>query len=129
MNTRLLMSASAFVLGAAGILLIFFPQEFAIHFDLTGINILLLQILGALYFGYAMLNWTARANLTGGIYSRPVTIGNLTHFIVGGLALAKFAMRNPSLVWLWIIAIVYLLFALFFGIVFYTNPVIKNSST
>ena len=61
---------------------------------MTGINIIVLQLLGGLYFGFGMLNWTAKGNLTGGIYSRPVAMGNLTHFVMGGLALLKFAIRN-----------------------------------
>ena len=55
MNTKLLMSLSAVVMGITGIVLSFFPQEFAIFFNLAGSNIILLQVLGGLYFGFAML--------------------------------------------------------------------------
>jgi ABC-type multidrug transport system permease subunit len=75
-----------------------------------------------------MLNWAARANLTGGIYSRPVVIGNLAHFVISGLALLKFATRNSTHSYIWIAVIIYLVFAMFFGIVMYTNPAIKNKS-
>ena len=126
MNTKLLMTASAAVLGIAGIVLIFSPQEFANLFNLAGTEIIL-QVLGALYFGFAMLNWAARANLIGGIYSRPVAIGNLTHFAIGGLALVKLAFHHPSPSYIWI-AIVYSVFAILFGYVFYTSPAMKNKS-
>ena len=126
MNTKLLMSASAIVMGITGIALSFIPQELVIFFKVADANIIVLQLLGGLYFGFAMLNWTAKANLTGGIYSRPVAIGNLSHFTIGGLALLKFATRNITTTYIWIAVILYLLFAVLFGFVFYTNPVMKN---
>jgi hypothetical protein len=122
------MSLSAVVMGITGIVLSFFPQEFAIFFNLAGSNIILLQVLGGLYFGFAMLNWAAKANLTGGIYSRPVTIGNLTHFVIVGLALLKFGTGNTTNKYIWIAVILYAIFAILFGIVFFTNPVMKNKS-
>jgi len=126
MNAKLQMSASAIVMGMAGITLSFFPQEFANHFDIAAANIVILQLLGALYFSFAVLNWTAKENLTGGIYSRPVANGNLIHFGIGGLTLLKFASRNISLPYIWIATVIYLTFAIFFGFVLFTNPVIKK---
>lgn len=83
------MTITAAILGATGIVLTFMPQEVASFLNLPEATTILFQILGALYFGFAMLNWTAKANLIGGIYSRPVAIANFTHFLIGGLALAK----------------------------------------
>ena len=125
MNTKLLMAISAVVLGAAGIFLIFMPDEISHFLNLTGSTSILLQILGALYFGFAMLNWTAKGNLIGGIYSRPVAIGNFTHFLIGALTLVKLVMHNTSGILVWVCAIVYLIFALFFGWIFFTNPAIS----
>jgi hypothetical protein len=128
MNTKSLMAVSAVLMGLAGITFSFFPQEFASYFNIAGANIVLLQLLGALYFSFAILNWTAKANLTGGIYSRPVAMGNLTQFVIGGLVLLKFATHNINLTYIWIAAIVYLVFAILFGFVLFTNPVMKNTS-
>ena len=128
MNTKLLMSSSAVLMGITGIILSFFPQEFATRFEMADTNVIVLQLLGGLYFSFAMLNWAAKANLTGGIYSRPVTIGNLAHFVICGLALLKFAVNNPTPVFIWIPVILYILFAILFGIVFFTSPVIKIKS-
>jgi hypothetical protein len=128
MNTKLLMTVSAFTLGVAGLLLSFLPKELSNYLGLPEINAILLQILGSLYFAFAILNWTAKANLIGGIYGRPVAIGNLAHFLIGGLALARFAAKNSSLPYTWIAAIAYLLFALFFGYVFFNNPVLKKNA-
>ncbi len=128
MNTKLLMSLSAIVMGIAGIILTFLPQEFAGFFNMADTNILLLQVLGGLYFSFAMLNWAAKANLTGGIYSRPVTIGNFSHFVIVGLALLKFETRSPANLYIWIAVILYIVFAILFGIVFFTSPVVKSKS-
>src|SRR6187551_3157567 len=91
MNTKLVMTASAIVMGLAGILFSFMPQEVLsyVSSDPSLINSVIIQLIGALYFSFAMVNWTAKANLIGGIYNRPVAIGNLTHFIIGALALIK----------------------------------------
>ena len=81
MSTKLLMSASAVVLGAIGIILTFMPEEVSRVLMLVGSPILF-QLLGTLYFAFAMLNWTAKGNLIGGSYSRPVALGNFAHFMV-----------------------------------------------
>ncbi len=126
MNTKLLMTISAVILGATGIVLTFVPQEVSRFFNLAESTALLFQILGALYFGFAMLNWTAKANLIGGIYSRPVAIANFTHFLVGGLALIKWVLNNTNVSYLWVGAILYLLLALLFAQVLFTNPRAAN---
>ncbi|KAA9038720.1 hypothetical protein FW778_14335 [Ginsengibacter hankyongi] len=126
MNTKLLMTISAAILGAVGIILTFMPQEVSHFLNFTELTPIVFQILGALYFGFAMLNWTAKANLIGGIYSRPIAIGNFTHFLIGGLASIKLVLHNTALTSIWICAIVYLVFALLFGYVFFTNPSSNN---
>lgn len=125
MNSKYLMTASAYLLGAAGILLTFLPHEISVTTKFMDTDPIVLQIVGALYFGFAMLNWTAKDNLIGGIYGRPITIGNMTHFIVAGLALVKFAFRNPSPI-IWSIAIIYAVFAICFGYIFTHHPTKKN---
>jgi len=128
MNTKLLMTLSAIILGVTGIILTFMPQEVSAFLNLPASIPVVFQILGALYFGFAMLNWTAKANLIGGIYSRPVAIGNFTHFLIGGLALIKLVVRNTNNTYLWPCAILYLIFALLFGYVFFTNPASANKT-
>jgi hypothetical protein len=128
MNTKLLMTSSAAVMGITGIILTLFPQEFASFFKMADANIIFLQLLGGLYFGFGMLNWAAKANLMGGIYSRPVAMGNFTHFVIGGLALIKFATHYVGSTSIWVAVILYLVFAILFGIVLFTSPVMKKNS-
>jgi hypothetical protein len=122
MNTKVVMTLSAAVMAATGIALTFMPLEVLGY--LSGgqpgnLPPVVLQLLGSLYFAFAMINWTAKGNLIGGIYARPVAIGNLSHFTMGALALLK-AATQPVI---WVMAGVYLLFAIFFGIIFFTHPV------
>lgn len=128
MNTKLVMIASAVVMGAIGIVLSFMPHEVLQYAgsEPTSIHPLILQLMGALYFSFAMINWAAKANLIGGIYGRPVAIGNLTHFIIGALALSKAYIASRMNVIL-VPCIFYVIFAVLFGIIFFTHPV-KNES-
>lgn len=111
-------------MGVLGMILSFLPHEVLTYFDATETvsDPLILQILGALYFAFAMVNWTAKGSLIGGIYGRPIAIGNLTHFIVGGLALIKSYFSHHEMILL-SFSVVYLIFALLFSIVFLRHPV------
>lgn len=86
-------------------------------------GILLLQITGAMYLGFAILNWMARDVLIGGIYARPVALGNFLHFAVGTLTLWKTigggALRGREII---AGAIVYSVFAAWFGLVLFGHP-------
>lgn len=120
------MSASAIVIGLLGVLLIFLPEEISLFMGsgTSSLTYLLLQLLGGLYFGFAMLNWMAKGALIGGIYSRPIVIGNLAHFVVGGLALTKVMFNQPELPgFLWMLVFFYAVFAALFGLLLNRHPV------
>ncbi len=118
------MRSSAVFMGILGICAIFMPKEILTYLE-SGASVaglLLIQMVGALYFGFAMLNWMAQANLMGGVYSRPVAIGNLTHFAVAALAILKVVLaggQSPPLV---IGALIYAAFAGLFGLVVFRAP-------
>ncbi len=128
MNTKLLMTTSAALLGTAGIIFIFLPQEVCHYAGLPESNLLIVQMPGALYFGFAMLNWTARANLIGGIYSRPVAIANFTHFFIGGLALVKILFTHTGSILIWAVTAAYLLFASLFAYITFAFSGLKKQS-
>ena len=74
-----------------------------------------------------MLNWMSKGSIIGGIYNRPIVIANLTHFTIAGLALIKGILSYFSLSYIiWIIAIIYSIFAILFGILVFNHPVIEN---
>ena len=126
MNSKLLLSVSAVVMGAAGLAGSFFPHELltSLGVPASGMLPVLVQLLAALYFAFAMVNWAARGSLIGGIYNRPVALGNLTHFVIGALAVAKAAVaaeRDAQI--LAAVAVVYALFAIAFTLLFFRSPV------
>lgn len=114
-------------MAVAGIAMSFAPDEILTAAGVTSVitaERLLVQVAGATYFGFAMINWTAKANLIGGIYSRPVAIGNFAHFLVGAFALAKGYFNGQTHIVL-IVTIAYVIFAILFGMVLFTHPVSK----
>ena len=125
MKTKLLMTSSALFCAIIGILLSFLPNEIAEYLSVepTIITILFLQILGALYLGFGILNWMAKGTLIGGIYNRPIAIGNLMHFGVGAIALVKVIsnIQTHSEIIIFL-TVFYVIFALLFAYVFKTNP-------
>jgi hypothetical protein len=71
-----------------------------------------------------MLNWMAKGSLIGGIYNKPVAVGNFMHFGVGALALVKIISKiDDHSVIVIIITAIYAIFAILFAYVFTTNPV------
>ena len=132
MNTKLLMTLSAMILALIGISLIFLPNEILDYLELSVSETLqlLMQIIGSLYFALAILNWMSKGSIIGGIYNRPIAMANLAHFVIAGLALIKGILANPSLSYvIWSIAIIYSIFAIFFGIVAFKHPVGENNHT
>ena len=129
MNTKILMASSALLLASLGILLSFLPNEIADYLNVESniITILFLKILSALYLGFGILNWMAKGTLIGGIYNRPIAIGNLMHFGVGAIAFVK-AISNIQAHSEIIISltVIYAVFAVLFVYVFRTNPTKKE---
>lgn len=121
------MIASAIFMGFAGLSTTFLPAEILNYVGLSSsvLPTLLIQITGALYLGFALMNWMAKTLLIGGIYSKPLCIGNFLHFTIAGLALIKAAFSHPDLKIILVAAIAYSLFAILFGFVLFTNPTKK----
>ena len=131
MNTKIVMTASSITLGITGIALTFVPDEImkSMGFQDNITLVYLLQIIGSLYFAFAMLNWMTKSSLIGGIYNRPIAVANFTHFLIAGLALSKGFIYNPNLTSLIAITgIIYVVFAVLFGIILFTHP-ISSSKT
>ena len=124
MNTKYLMISSSIFMGVIGLFASFLPAEIlnSVGLPSTVLSVLLLQITGALYLGFALMNWMAKAILIGGIYSKPLCIGNFLHFAVAAIALIKAAVNNPGLKYVLIATILYSIFGILFGIVLFTSP-------
>ncbi|MHB8339150.1 MAG: hypothetical protein ACYDEE_17175 [Ignavibacteriaceae bacterium] len=129
MDTKFLMVSSSIFMGFLGILFVFLPQEILsfIGLNSNGMGPLFIQVLGALYFAFAMINWMVRANLIGGIYNRPVAVGNFIHFLMGALVLVKGILGVQFSIVFLIACIIYSTFAILFGIVLFNHPIKAES--
>ena len=116
------MSASAVFLGAQGVVASFLPVEMLGFLDGIAHNrfeATLVQLFGAALLGFAMLNWMARGAPAGGIYGRPIVIGNLVHYTVGGIALLKVAAVGGMPALGIVLTVAYSVLAVAFGIVMF----------
>jgi len=123
------MIPSAIFTGAIGLSLSFLPQEIdsILNAQANNSSMLFLQLLSALYLGFAIMNWMAKGSLIGGIYNRPLALGNLMHFGVGTIALIKIAssidIHSEIIISL---TVIYAAFAVGFAYVFMHNPIKEN---
>lgn len=120
MNTKILMTSSSLILGAMGVCTIFMPDVLlsASGADVTKITSLFVQMMGGLYFAFALMNWTAKDSAIGGVYARLVSLANFSHFLTGALLLAKNLFDEFSPLML-IMTVVYIVFAAcFYWLVF-----------
>ena len=129
--TKIIVGSSALLLALGGLSMTFFPQELSGWFGLPDepAVALLAQIIGALYFGFAMMNWISKSGLIGGVYKRPIVIANMTHFMMVAIALLKYAITQEQLPWsLWLLTATYLVYATLYGfLLFRTPPQVKAS--
>ena len=131
MNTKLLMTTSSLVLGLAGILTLFAPENVLAILGASAENSLsvLIQLMGALYFSMAMMNWTAKDSAIGGIYARPVSIANFSHFFIGALLLIRYQLSNGFNLLIVLVLVVYAVFAsLFYWLVFRATGIVVDKS-
>lgn len=104
------MITSGILNGALGIVLTFLPQEIGGWLGLpspTGAGVLAFQLLGGALFGFGMINYMGRNAIFGGIYGKPILLGNLVfHFIVA-LELIRYMFDIDQYGFLLIAAMIY----------------------
>lgn len=131
MNTKLLMMTTSLILGLAGIFALFAPENLLAMLSVPMVNPLpvLIQLLGAMYFSMALMNWTAKDSAIGGIYARPVSLGNFAHFFIGTLVFTKFLLSNGFNVSMLLIVVVYAIFGiLFYWLVFRHTGIVVDKN-
>ena len=128
MNTKILMATTAFFLGISGAAAQFLPQEIAVAlgFNSNPFSVLLIQIIGAMYIGFAMLNWMSREKIIGGVYNKPIAMANFLHFTIGAISLIRVVTKSGSLPFI-LLLVAYLLFSAIFTYVMFTHP-LKGSN-
>ena len=91
------MTLAAAFMAIGGIAGTFFTREVLVmhHTEPSRGSVLVVQMAGALYLGFAIMNWMSRGNLIGGIYSRPLALGNFVYFLNIALAMGRIATDDP----------------------------------
>ena len=126
MNTKILMVTSAVFMMISGLGLTFIPQEIFefLNAGLDPSSVLFAQLLGSLYLGFGMLNWMSKNSVIGGIYNKPLVVGNLAHFLISFFTLIRI-VGKPSgneFPFILILTTIYTVFTLCFGFVFFKHP-------
>jgi hypothetical protein len=111
-----LLGGYAGLLATAGLVLLFAPETVGSQ------PLVVAQLVGAAFLGFASLTWTARGLVLGGIYGRAVVAGNQTFAVVGALVLGRQLLDAPSVA-AGIGFVVLLLGAVLFGVVLRRSPV------
>ncbi|MCC3155493.1 hypothetical protein Q3A66_20730 [Hymenobacter sp. BT770] len=129
MNTKFLLGASAALMAAGGLALQFAPHEVLAYagYPASGLAPVVVQLLGALYLGFALLNWMSKGVRMGGIYARPLAVGNVLHFLAGAFTLLHYALRNPAAAGVWVGAAGYALLAVLFGAILFVSPRLESA--
>jgi hypothetical protein len=118
-SARILLLSSALLMAALGVVATFAPEKVLGPGTIGSMPNLVAQVAGALYLGFAMLNWMAKDNAIGGIYSRPVALGNLLHFFAVAMALLRLVTGGDHQSVLLIATLIYAIFAAGFGLLIF----------
>lgn len=125
MNSKLIYTSYSILLAIAGLAMLFLGDEVT-YLLRTPSSPLINSIIAALYFGFATVNWHSKNLTIGGIYGRPLLLGNIGHTTIGAISLFKIAFDTPSLLVI-IIAVIYTIFLVAFTWLMYTDPT-KNKN-
>ena len=131
MNTKYLMTTSSLTLTIAGLFALFAPDILLTTLGASPSMPLAVpvQLMGSLYFAFALVNWTAKDSAIGGIYARPVSLGNFAHFFSGALILLKYSLSNSFNLAVLSMTMMYVLFAvLFYWLVFRATGLPKEKA-
>jgi hypothetical protein len=122
---RSILTLSAIVLFIAGGAALFAADEATRLLDPAPSRAmpLMVQLAGSGLLGFAALDWMSRGNRIGGIYARPIGIGNLLLFLTAALSLGKPAIFGGLPPAVAVIAAVFALLAVSFAwLVFVHDP-------
>ena len=117
------MTSSALFMAVCGIAAMFAPRELLSAADMSATTTLLngVEICGALFLSFAVLNWMQRHSVIGGIYNRPLVVANTLHFFAGAMTLLRaFSIHEHPL--FMGITLLYVLFAGGFIFALFRSP-------
>lgn len=110
---RTILVASSLWLAVLGGGLLFFPSVCADLLSLPDGSARALPLVGGGQLGFAMMNWTGRSAVYGGIYGRPIVVGNFANAVITSSALMRTQMDDGSTVG-WLVVVALLLYTVAF---------------
>ena len=123
MSTKLLLAGAAVFQGLYGVALLFLPEALLGLFAVDSLDVrattFFAQQFGTALLGLAAVNWIARASPVGGIYGRPLVVGNTTFFTANALLLLRHALEHPRTWALWVNEGIVLGFAIGFALLLF----------
>lgn len=124
--SKVLLISSAVINTVLGILFTFLPQETGQLIgasEMNGADLLLMQILGSALIGIAILNYMSRGTTIGGIYGKPIQLGNLIFHFATALGLIKHLFNSGDWLMIGIPALLYTVLTIGFIRLNFTSPV------
>lgn len=124
MISSLISHVSAFVLGVAGVSLLFASDVLlpSIVLGFPADAAWLGQLLSAGWLAVAFLNWVHRSAMLGGIYGRPVVLSNFTLYVISALSLVRVLQGNAAPLWLWPAFAVAAMLSMVYGVLLLRGP-------
>lgn len=104
------MITSGILNGILGIALTFLPQEIGGWLGLapdSEFNVLAFQLLGGALFGFGLMNYTGRNAILGGIYGKPILLGNMVFHFIAALELITLMFETDRYGFIAFFAILY----------------------
>lgn len=128
---RTLLIISGVINGIAGTVLTFIPEELLLRTDGKAgeAAILLVSVTGAAMLGFGMMNYMGRNAIYGGIYGKPIILGNLLFHTVAAVHLIKFSMdtNDTLMIYTAVAGALYFIFATGFIRLNFFPPDLKSS--
>jgi hypothetical protein len=119
------MTTSALLLLLHGFVLLFAPEMlFRIFYLGGGSNEpVAAQLAGGALISLGLMNWTGRGLVLGGIYGRVLVYGNFAHSLIGFLIGLRARLGGAGNEYFWIEILLYLIYAVLFGVMLFRGPV------
>jgi hypothetical protein len=123
-STRL-SSASAVLLIAGGVVLLFIPDVILPRLmpEIPTSAAWLGQCIGAGWLAVGALNWLSRGSVLGGIYGRPVVVANAALYFITAMVLIRLAADRADAAAFWVAALPAVLLAGVYGWLLLRGPI------
>lgn len=123
---KYILTISALIYLLFGLGISFFPEETGRIFGTAsqyGVDLLLMKVIGSLFFGFGVINFMSRNTTVGGIYGRPITLGNAMVSMIIASQFLKFNVYQDGVgAHFWIVAIIFTMLSLSFIYLFFRTP-------